>query len=317
MTTNVGVACERCGVVTFPPSCIACGADVTVAASAPAKPESRLRARERSGTDLFPLSATAPTSTSAGGRDRTATSATTHPAPRSFGTARVLAALTLLVAGVVLGTALTRGGDDGVGTTAVADGGGDSTVQPAATSGATTESPTATSKGATSTGASPPPATSPSRPDLAMFEGRDFAIGYPIGWVVEKGEVVPAGTNYLDTTIKPANLDPHYVVRVDVLRDRSPQQVAESIIADLRVKRGFRQLDFRDTTITTVGGVRRSAILVEFLLDHPDSGWSLHSVDVIFSDGGRTVALLTRAPAQEWSSYAQMYESVRESIEMR
>ena len=60
------------------------------------------------------------------------------------------------------------------------------------------------------------PTISPESAGLTALSASDFSIRYPVGWTVEKQDVVPAGTAYRDTTIKRDVSDPHYVVRVDV-----------------------------------------------------------------------------------------------------
>jgi hypothetical protein len=152
---------------------------------------------------------------------------------------------------------------------------------------------------------------------LTGLQASDFSISYPNGWTVEKVDDVPKGTSYRDTTIKRDLTDPHYVVRVDVMRGKDYRTAADEAVAALQPRPSFSLISRRDAVITTgTGSVQ--AVYVEFLLDHPDTGARLHTVDVFFGDGsGRTFAVLTRAPDSSFASWEDVFASVRESIQPR
>jgi hypothetical protein len=174
-----------------------------------------------------------------------------------------------------------------------------------ASSTPTTRRPTTTQRATTTSGSTRPTA-----------HAQDFSIEYPHGWQIDKLDVVPPGTAYLDTTIKRDLADPHYVVRVDVLPNGSARGTADDAIRGLRDRSGFVLLRNEPTTLYTASAAY-AAVLVEFLLDHPDSGMPLHTVDVFFEDdSGRVFAILTRAPTSDWYSWEPTFESVRSSVEV-
>jgi hypothetical protein len=154
-------------------------------------------------------------------------------------------------------------------------------------------------------------------PGLTTVQASDFSVSYPTGWTVEKKDVVPAGTNYKDTTIKRDISDPHYVVRVDVLPGGSVGQVADNVVAGLAKNPSFRQIDRRSISFTTASGTY-SAVYLEFLLNHTDTGVPMHTVDVLFNDSrGRNFAVLTRAPESDYATHASLFGRVRSSIAPR
>ncbi len=151
---------------------------------------------------------------------------------------------------------------------------------------------------------------------LQRLTANEFSIGYPIGWKVENQDETLAGTTTVDTTIKRTLDDPHYVLRVDMTRDKSRDQIADTTRASLRTRPSYRELSYSNITFTTQGGTY-NAVYLEFLLDHQDTGTTMHCDDVIFETGGRTFAILTRAPSASYGSWSDLLERARESISVR
>ena len=152
---------------------------------------------------------------------------------------------------------------------------------------------------------------------LTTVESVDFSIGYPTGWVVETLDVTPAGTTYRDTTIKRDVSDPHYVVRVDVLPSGDASTIAGDNIAVLSKVPTYRQIARRAISFATAAGTY-NAVLLEFTMNHPDTGVPIHTVDVFFNDSrGRAFAVLTRSPVSEYNRLEPLLSRVRSSIRPR
>lgn len=219
-----------------------------------------------------------------------------------MGTLAVVVVLPVVVA-VSVALAL-RSGDAG-------DAGDRGRTTTPATSTPTTSTPPST--------ISPPdsaPASSGS-PGLAALQALNFSIAYPVGWTVERQDVVPAGANYRDTTIKRDLLDPHYVVRVDVSPAVETSKAVNDVVAGLSKNPSFRVLTRRPISLTTSSGTY-DAIYLEFLMNHPDTGVLMHTVDILFSDNrGRSFAVLTRAPESDYSNLVLLFERVRSSFAPR
>ncbi len=235
----------------------------------------------------------------------------------SSGPAKALLAVGAGVVMVAMGVVALGGGDDS--SSDYFDPSAGSATESAAETDSTfpTLPPTtdATLTAAPTTASAVSSAREPS--DMTTLNASDFSIEYPTGWNVEKQEVVPKGTNYRDTTIKRDITDPHYVVRVDVLPGGDPQTTVDQVVTDLRRKPGFREVSRRSGPFATPSGTF-DAVTLEFLLNHPDSGIPMRTVDVFFRDGrGRSFAVLTRAPESDYSAYAAIFARVRSSVAPR
>jgi hypothetical protein len=155
-----------------------------------------------------------------------------------------------------------------------------------------------------------PPRVAGARFELTTFTGRHFSVAYPAGWRVETADAWN-GT-YLDTTIRSPRSQATYL-RVNVipgLGEADPARHARRIEAYLRGQPGYAALAFRPTVLG------RRALLWEFTVR--ESGMLLRKVDVFLTDAaGNGVAILTQAPAAEWSRRTALFERLRASLVLR
>lgn len=314
-----GPACSRCGAslregVQF---CTICGVEVDMPAAqspstTPLEPVTR-EARPPS-VGRLPLPTTiqfsherAPDPTAP------APALPTHEATPSGRRPTILGlgALLLVLAGLITGLIIRGPGGDT----------SESAITPT-TTGSGTTSPTSEPPGNTTT--APVAAVGPQEPTgtdvmagYVIVEARDFYLAYPDQWRIDKLDDIPAGTAILDTTIKRDLANPHYVLRVDVARDTQADLVLESAVAGIRGKPSYQEISRRTADFTTKSGTY-SATYLEFILNHPDDGVPMRTLDVFFDDGyGRTFAVLTRAPVSDFSNWTSTFDQVRSSLRVR
>jgi hypothetical protein len=151
------------------------------------------------------------------------------------------------------------------------------------------------------------PSTQRIRARLAKFVGEHFSIGYPAGWRIETAEV-DKGT-YLDTTIRdPA--DSRFMIRVDVSPRQGradPLAVAEPVRRALAPQEGFREIDFSESMYGDYASIH-----FEFQVE--EQGRLLHKEDRFFVDeDGDHIAILTQAPAGEYSRWSEVWRRVLNS----
>jgi S1-C subfamily serine protease len=161
---------------------------------------------------------------------------------------------------------------------------------------------------------SPPPVeAAPAEPpsgggtSAETFTGSYFTVDYPSSWSVETAEASKGG--YLDTTIRSTEQS-FVMLRVDVTPGLGgdPMSDAQPVISALRRSPGYRELALRRTTYDGY-----DAVLWEFTI--PESGTTLHKVDVFFVDSaGDEFAVLTQAPSSSYGSWASTFASVRDSL---
>ena len=152
---------------------------------------------------------------------------------------------------------------------------------------------------------------------MQTFAGVQFSLLYPMGWFVERAETSPEGVEYLDTTIRRVDGDPHYLIRVDVAQDGpAPVDTVEEVVQALQGEPGFQQVSYQSTTVRLQDGTDAPALSLEFLLTNPDTGLLMHSVDVFFQASGRSYAVLTRSPADQWSTWSEAFALIRNSIDV-
>lgn len=150
---------------------------------------------------------------------------------------------------------------------------------------------------------------------MSTLNAQHFTISYPRGWVVQQLETAPAGTNYLDTSIRRTVDDPNFLIRIDMLSMPTSGSSVDQTIEALEEKAGFKLLARDEDPLHARGGTY-PAETMEFLLLNTDTGMMMRSVDTFFVDEqGRTFALLTRTPAGVWHNYEELLEEVRESID--
>ena len=153
----------------------------------------------------------------------------------------------------------------------------------------------------------PAPEPTPDASAYTTFYGEYFEIAHPADWTIETAEVSKG--SYLDTTIRdPADED--RMLRIDVTPDASstdPVEEAAPVVAALRRQSGYREMAHERTT---VGGL--DALYWEFEVN--ESGRRLHKVDLVFiNQYGEAVAVLTQAPAEQWSQWESAFEDIRSS----
>lgn len=319
------VECPDCGTRTPRPSCVVCGRDVTAVTSVSRAPVTATAL----GTSPTRVATSRPSGPaldrSPSGTDRLAPpSSTTTPRPEVVVTpsaptrksrstliatlVAIIAALALTLVVVVNGGDSNRdqsmiGADETSGSATSADSDGDGSQENTSGGGIVEEG-----------GGSESEAAEDER--FARFEGSDFWISYPTGWKVEDAEVAePRSPGLLDTTIKPSDGDSTYTVRVDVMRrGQSADALAQDITNGLRRNASFALLRDEAITFSTSDGRSWPARLLEFELSRPDLAYRVHTVDIIFVDGGRTFALLTRSPDFAWGRWAATYGDIWASL---
>jgi serine/threonine protein kinase len=158
-------------------------------------------------------------------------------------------------------------------------------------------------------GSTTPTTTPPATPSTPTFQGSDFSIEYPAGWVIEAAETNHG--SYLDTTIvSPDN--PKLLLRID----ESPtggsggvDAAAAPVIASLRHQHGYRQLLL--SHVSFQGG---DALEWEFVV--LEGGILLHKIDLFFvGPSGSEWAILTQAPAALWPKFATGLDAQRQTFD--
>jgi Trypsin-like peptidase domain len=148
-------------------------------------------------------------------------------------------------------------------------------------------------------------------PASTTYNGRAFSIEYPANWRIEDAEKpVSYGT---DTTfVSPSSSST--LLRVDLTPNTtasSPQSAAAPVIAALEKQPGYEQLDMSPTTLDGF-----PALHWEFLVR--ESGVLLQKEDVSFIDTANdtAVGVLTEAPAGQYSTLADSFSLIRNSLSM-
>jgi hypothetical protein len=147
--------------------------------------------------------------------------------------------------------------------------------------------------------------------NLTLYQGSHFDIDYPNSWRFETAEVLKNGS-YYDTTIR--NLDDSSIaLRVDVTPQAEsvdPEVLAEPVVSAMSRMPGYRQLGYYRTTYQGYDALRW-----EFL--DTETGLSMHKVDILFADNaGEGVAVLTEAPAEEYSNFRETFDAIQASLVM-
>jgi hypothetical protein len=231
------------------------------------------------------------------------------------------AALTAVVATtVVLGLVLTSGSRESVVLTEVA-------TRPQADEPRTAPARGGTADADTSSEAEEPepepepepiPAAEPSVPDgLTQLNARHFTILYPDGWTPKRIEELVAGGSYglLDTTVTGDERD-LAIVRVNTTEGRpttDPSVGIQPIIDELRARPTYQELGFSRELLETASG-SYDAIRWEYLLEHPTHPVLLHNVNYYIDAGAFSMALLTRAPATEFSRWDDVFDEIRREL---
>ena len=217
---------------------------------------------------------------------------------------------------VLLGVALYVGGVFSSGSGTPTSGNFTSLGQPSTPAASTPTTPPPAAPGATATAPSAPTVSTPSSSPQTnqantSFVGQAFSIQYPVSWNVKSAEAQRSwGT---DTTIVSPN-DPNVLLRVDVTPNSTaadPLAAAQPVINALAEQPGYKQLDL---TAGTFQGY--PAEHWEFLVR--ESGVLLHKEDEFFIDSmnGDSVAVLTQAPADQYSALASRFATLRQSLSM-
>jgi hypothetical protein len=142
------------------------------------------------------------------------------------------------------------------------------------------------------------------------YAGRAFSIDYPAGWRIENADADEG--SFTDTTIASPASPATTLVRVDVTPNpgsASLRQEDGSLIAGVRRQRGYRQVRLAYGKLAG-----RTALYWDFLI--PAAGIEVREEDVFFLDSAsrQSFALLTRAPASRYASFAGEFSAVRRSI---
>jgi S1-C subfamily serine protease len=141
---------------------------------------------------------------------------------------------------------------------------------------------------------------------VASYAGKDFSLAYPKAWHVQAAERNLG--SYTDTIIADPT-EPLRLVRVDITDGRpSTEASSEQIEAALENQPDYRRLAWRPTTIDGQAG-----LYWEFVVN--ENGVLLHKVDIFStSPSGDGFAILTQAPAGEWSAESALFQAVRGSL---
>jgi len=154
----------------------------------------------------------------------------------------------------------------------------------------------------------PKPAPTPEASGYTTFSGDYFKIAYPDDWFVETAEVSKG--SYLDTTIRDPS-DEDRMLRVDVTLAASsddPVEEAAPVVRALRGQSGYRELVYERIAFGDF-----EALYWEFEVN--ESGRRLHKVDLVFINQSKEgVAVLTQAPADQWSDWSSVFDEIRSSL---
>jgi S1-C subfamily serine protease len=172
--------------------------------------------------------------------------------------------------------------------------------------------PTTTTSTQPSVPTPPPPTPQPATPaSTQTYNSQAFSIDYPSSWQVQDAEQQESyGT---DTTfVSPT--DSNTTLKVDVSQNTtasSPQSAAQPVINATEQSPGYQQLDLSSTTFDGF-----PAVHWEFVLQQ--SGELVQKEDIFFidSDTDEGVAVLTSAPAGQYSALASDFSILRVTLSM-
>jgi hypothetical protein len=188
--------------------------------------------------------------------------------------------------------------------------------QPAPVTGCTTTSSSAATTTSTATTASSTATTASGTAPantVPTYYGNAFSIEYPIGWGVQAAE---QPTSYgTDTLIAPPGQSSTIHIRIDVSPNPPTtdlRALAQPEIDALARQPGYSLIDLSDTSVDGY-----PALHWEFDVDQ--DGVLLQKEDDFFIDSatGEGVAILTEAPASQYSAYyADVYTALRNTLTM-
>jgi S1-C subfamily serine protease len=140
---------------------------------------------------------------------------------------------------------------------------------------------------------------------IERYNGRDFSILYPKGFIVTAAEQNRG--MYYDTTIE----DGDYLIRVDESPNGTgnPDAAAAPVLKALRREAGYQEISIDHITFDG-----HDALRWEF--EVPQSGVLLHKVDIFFTGNrGGDWGLLVQAPASEWSQVESALSILQSSFQ--
>lgn len=226
----------------------------------------------------------------------------------------------LVVVGLVVALAGGRDGADTVAAPVTLSSVAPSDADRNGSAEAVSETPvTSTTTPTTTTGAVlPATTTTTSMPaSLSQFEGVRFDVGVPIGWSAKRvEEPVRGAANPTEDSTWVRDGEEIAIVRVDVTFGRSdndPVAASEAVRGELGGRPSYVELEYQRTTLTTASG-SYPAVRWEYLLEHPSRPVLTHNVNYFLDVGDRSIAMLTRASADEFRSHAALFDDVRSSL---
>ncbi len=183
---------------------------------------------------------------------------------------------------------------------------------PAATCTPTTTTPTTTTAATTSAATTSAATTTPSTA-VPSYNGTAFSVEYPPGWVIESAEQPHSyGT---DTTIASPSAPSTTLVRIDVSANAphiSLRALAQTEITALSREPGYSLIALTGGSVDGFPALRW-----EFVVD--ENGILLQKEDDFFVDSSSNddaVAILTEAPASDYSAYASAFAAIRQTAAM-
>jgi hypothetical protein len=178
-----------------------------------------------------------------------------------------------------------------------------------------TTAPSASADGATPRSGTPTTSSAPTSTaqSTATFDGRTFMIEYPAAWRLESAEM-PQSWGGTDTTIV-ASGDPSVLIRVDVKTTggaEDPAGAARAVIESMSSQTGYQVIDKSPTTLAGAPALRWHFLVTE-------AGVVMEKEDVfaVSPVSGVNVAVLTQAPASEYSSLAPEFAALRSSLTIK
>lgn len=160
-----------------------------------------------------------------------------------------------------------------------------------------------------------------SRPDVPsgfdLLTAELFDVIHPGSWSVKRAEeLVAGGSNDLrDTTITGDVLD-LAIVRVNTTVDQptnDPSVVMQPILAELRTRDTYEEIGVTDERLRVASGTYDS-VRWEYMIKHPSHDVMLHNVNYIIDAGSFSMAVLTRAPVDQFDSLASDFDLIRRSL---
>lgn len=154
----------------------------------------------------------------------------------------------------------------------------------------------------------PPSRSAPAASSGSMthYHGSDFSIAYPASWSLDTREQFTNGT-YYDTSVRgPGSL----LLRVDMTPGAPPDlyEASSAVVNALRRQSGYRELAYHPSTIAGYPALR-------WEFEVPEHGITVRKTDVFFTDrNGNGFAVLTQAPAGDWSDWAGTFAGMRSSL---